>query len=526
MKPAFLKLLIVPFSILALASCAFQSDRFEPDTLRVNLGAEPPSLDWSTATDSTSFDVVSNLMIGLTQYRPDLTVAPGCAKSWEILDNGKRFIFHLRDDALWSDGRPLVAYDFEYSWKRLLNPKTAAQYAYFFYDIVNAFEYNTGSLADPEKVGVKALDPHTLEVRLKRAAAYFIYLTAFCPSYPQRSDLIEKWGNRWTDPGKLVCNGPFLLEKWQHEYKIELVANAKFVEGVPRLKKLKMFMIPEQVTAFSLYENNQLDFVDNRSFSTPDVRRCLNSPEYHNFPLLRNNYIGFNVNKPPFQDVRVRQAFSLAIDRNVFPTILRRKERPTYTWLLPGLLGYSEASAVSFNPEKAKQLLAQAGYPNGKGFPAVELLYPNREDTRLVVEAVQDELKRNLNVPVALLNQEWRVYLETLHRDPPPLYRASWGADYPDPETFMNLFTSHNGNNTTGWTNFVYDELLDKASAEQDRDKRAFLYAKADALLCQEAAPIAPTFQSTQNLMVKPWVHGIEPNTMDLQFFKTIRIGE
>jgi oligopeptide transport system substrate-binding protein len=526
MKPAFLKLLIVPFSILALASCALQNHRFEPDTLRVNLGAEPPSLDWSTATDSTSFDVVSNLMVGLTQYRSNLTVAPGCAKSWEILDHGKLLRFHLRDDALWSDGRPVVAYDFEYSWKRLLNPTTAAQYAYFFYDIVNAFEYNTGSVTDPEKVGVKALDDHTLEVRLKKAAAYFIYLTAFCPSYPQRRDLIEKWGSSWTDPGKLVSNGPFLLAKWQHEYKIELVANPRFVEGAPRVSKLKMFMIPEQVTAFSLYENNQLDFVDNRSFSTPDVRRCLNSPEYHNFPLLRNNYIGFNVNKAPFQDARVRQAFSMAIDRNVFPTILRRKERPSNSWLLPGLIGYSQGSGVSFNPEAAKQLLAQAGYPNGKGFPSVELLYPNREDTRLVVEAVQDQLKRNLNVSVQLLNQEWRVYLETLHRDPPPVYRGSWGADYPDPETFMNLFTTHNGNNSTGWSNSVYDALLDQASAEQDGAKRGALYERADALLCQEAAPITPTFQSTQNIMVKPWVHGIEPNAMDLQFFKTVRIGE
>ena len=526
MKLAFLKLLVVPFSILTLSSCGFQGDRFEAGTLRVNIGAEPPSLDWSTTTDSTSFDVVSNLMIGLTQYKADLTVAPGCAQSWEILDKGKRFLFHLRDDVLWSDGRPLEAYDFEYSWKRLLDPATAAQYAYFFYDIVNAYEFNTGALKDKEAVGVKALDAHTLEVRLKKPTAYFIYLTAFCPSYPQRRDLIEKWGNRWTEPGKLICNGPFLLSKWEHEYKIELVANPRFFEGEPGVRKLKMFMIPEQSTAFSLYEDNQLDFVDNRSFSTADLQRCLNSPQYHNFSLLRNNYLGFNVNKAPFQDVRVRQAFSLAIDRNIFPTILRRKERPTYSWIPRELLGYSVDSAVHPDPGKARELLSEAGFPDGKGFPRVELLYPNREDTALVVEAVQDQLKRNLNVGIELLSQEWRVYLETLHRDPPPLYRGSWGADYPDPETFMNLFTTHNGNNCTGWSNRKYDELVVQASAEPDPKRRGRLYACADALLCREEAPITPTFQSTQNIMVKPWVHGIDPNPLDLQFFKRIRIGE
>lgn len=526
MKIAFLKRLIVPFSALTLASCAGAGVGPEPDTLRINIGAEPPSLDWSTTTDSTSFDVISNLMVGLTQYRQDLTVGPACAESWEILDGGKRYLFHLRKNIVWSDGKPVLAQDFEYAWKRLLNPKTAAQYAYFLYDIVNAFEFATGQVKDADKLGVKAIDDQTLEVRLKRPAAYFIFLTAFAPSYPQRRDLIENLGARWTDPGKLVTNGPFLLSKWEHEYKIELVANPQFFEGEPRLKKLKMFMIPEQGTAFSLYENNQLDYVENRSFSTPDVQRCFKSPQYHNIALLRNNYLGFNVTKPPFQDVRVRQAFSRAIDREIFPIILRRHEKPTGTWLLPGLLGYDPQAGVNFDRTAAQRLLAEAGYPDGKGFPVVQLLYPNREDTRLVVEAVQDQLKRHLNVRIELVSQEWRVYLETLHRDPPPLYRASWGADYPDPETFMNLFTTHNGNNGTRWSSSRYDALIDSASAEQERRQRASLYNQADRLLCRDDAPIAPMFQSTQNIMIKPWVHGIAVNALDLQFFKSVSIGD
>lgn len=509
---------------LFLAACSFTRPGPEPGTLRFNLASEPPSLDWDVTTDSTSFDVVSNLMVGLTQYDNDLACRPACAASWDVEDGGKRFVFHLRDDVYWTDGRKLTARDFEYAWRRLLDPATAAQYAYFLYDIENAFEFNTGKIKDAEAVGVKAVDDRTLVVRLKKPAAYFLYLTAFCPSYPQRRDVIEKWGDRWTEPEHIVTNGPFMLKAWEHEYKIELAANPRYFEGEPRLKRIKMFMIPEQSTAFGLYENDQLDYVDNRSFSTPDVERSRRSLQYRNIPLLRNNYIGFNVNKRPFDDVRVRQAFAMAIDRRIFPRILRRGERPAACWIPPALAGFRADSGLEFDPASARRLLADAGYPGGKGFPSVELLYPNREDARLVVEAIQDELKRNLGVRVELVNQEWKVYLSTLHRDPPPMFRASWGADYPDPETFMNLFTSFNGNNNTGWKSAEFDELVGKAAGEQDRFVRADLYRQADRMLCRQFAPIVPTYLSTQNLMVKPWVRGMEFNPLDIQFFKNVSI--
>ncbi len=490
----------------------------------MNIGAEPPSLDWSVTTDSTSFDVISNLMVGLTQYTANLSCAPACASSWEITDGGRCYVFHLRQDARWSDGQPVTAYDFEYAWKRLLTPKTAAQYAFFFYDIVGAFEFNTGTLKDASKVGVMATDPHTLVVRLKKPAAYFIYLTAFCPSFPQRKDIIERWGDRWTDPEHIVTNGPFRLSTWKHEYKIELSANPLFFEGEPAIKRIKMFMVTEQSTAFALYENNEFDYVDNRSFSTPDVERCCRSPEYHNIALLRNNYIGFNTTKRPFDDRRVRLAVSMAVDRNIFPTILRRHERPSDSWIPPPLAGYASDSGPGYHPDIARRLLAEAGYPGGAGFPPVELLYPNREDTRLVVEQIQDQLKRVLGIKIVLTNQEWKVYLETLRRNPPAMFRNSWGADYPDPETFMNIFTSHNGNNDTRWSNATYDQLISKAKAESNQELRADLYRRADHLLCAQEAPIACTYLSSQNLMVKPWVHGIAFNALDLQFFKNAYI--
>jgi len=510
--------------VLSLGGCGGTADGYEPDTFRINLQAEPPSLDWQTSTDSTSFDVVSNLMTGLTQYNNDMKCEPGCAQTWEILDGGKHFVFHLRKNARWTDGKPVTAHDFEYAWKRLLNPSTAASYAFFLYDIENAFEYNSGKIKDADLVGVKALDDWTFSVKLKRPAAYFLYLTAFCSTCPLRKDIVEKFGDRWTEPQNIVTNGPFMITLWKHEYKIELSANPDFFEGPPRLKKIKMFMIPEQATAFGLFENNQLDYIDNRSFPTSDVERFRDSPLYRSLPLLRCSYIGFNVKKKPFDDKRVRKAFSMAIDRTLFPKILRRGESPANTWIPPALEGYSEDSKSEFDPQAARKLLAQAGYPEGKGFPLTKVLYPQREDAKLVVESVQEQIKKNLNVKLQLEVNEWKVYLDILHRDPPQMFRQTWGADYPDPETFMNVFTTRNGNNYTRWSNAEYDDLIDKASAEQDQEKRAAMYAKGDKMLCRQEVPIIPIYWATQNTMVKPWVKNIGFNAMDLQFFRKVYI--
>lgn len=510
--------------LISATACGGTAAGYEPDTFRINLQAEPPSLDWQTSTDSTSFDVVSNLMTGLTQYNNDMKCEPGCAEKWEILDGGKHFVFHLRKNARWNDGKAVTAHDFEYAWKRLLDPATAASYAFFLYDIENAYEYNSGKIKDADLVGVKALDDWTFSVKLKRPAAYFLYLTAFCPTCPLRKDIIDKFGDRWTEPQNIVTNGPFMITLWKHEYKIELSANPHFFEGPPRLKKIKMFMIPEQATAFGLFENNQLDYIDNRSFPTADVERFRSSPLYRSLPLLRCSYIGFNVKKKPFDDKRVRKAFSMALDRTLFPKILRRGESPANTWIPPALAGYSEDSKSEFNPEAARKLLAEAGYPEGKGFPLTKVLYPQREDAKLVVESVQEQIKKNLNVKLQLEVNEWKVYLDILHRDPPQMFRQTWGADYPDPETFMNVFTSRNGNNYTRWSNAEFDDLIDKASAEQDQKKRAAMYARGDKMLCQQEVPIIPIYWATQNTMVKPWVKEIGFNAMDLQFFRKVYI--
>ncbi|MGH7874725.1 MAG: peptide ABC transporter substrate-binding protein, partial [Candidatus Binatia bacterium] len=257
---------------------------------RVNLGTEPPSLDWSLATDHVSFNVIANLMVGLTEFNKELKPAPVIAKSWDILEGGNRIVFHLRDDVLWSDGQKVRAQDFEYSWKRLLNPKTAAEYAYILFDIANAQEYHEGKIAEAGEVGVRAVDDVTLEVKLRHPASYFLSLITFEVTFPQRQDIIEKFESRWTDPEHIVTNGPFTLASWKHENEIELRANPSYFNGKPSMERVTMFMVNEKTTALAMYEQGQLDFIDNHSIPTLEKRRLAKARGFKNVPQLRGYY--------------------------------------------------------------------------------------------------------------------------------------------------------------------------------------------------------------------------------------------
>jgi oligopeptide transport system substrate-binding protein len=482
---------------------------------RVNLGTEPPSLDWSLATDHVSFNVIANLMVGLTEFDKNLKPAPVIASSWDVLDGGKRIVFHLRNDVLWSDGRKLRAQDFEYSWKRLLNPKTASQYAYILFDIANAQEYAEGKLKDPAAVGVRAQDDQTLMVTLRHPASYFLAITTFEVTYPQREDIVEKFSNRWTEPGNIVTNGPFLLSSWKHENEIELSANAKFFRGKPAIDKVTMYMINEKTTAVAMYEQGNLDFMDeSHSIPTLDKPRLAKMPGYKVVPQLRGEYYGFAVDRKPFDNAKLRKAFALAIDRTIFPKILQGRAVPGTSWIPPGMLAHNPEIGLAFNPSEARKLLADAGFPDGKGLPPIVLGYNTQDDHKLVAEAVQGMWQKNLDVIVKIENQEWKVYLKKLQTDPFVVHRAGWGADYPDPDNFMKLFTSNSGNNHGRWKNPQYDELLEQAAREPDEKKRTSIYDQAQRLLTETDVAIVPLFWTTEATLLSPKFTGLEYNSM------------
>ncbi|MFQ5715662.1 MAG: peptide ABC transporter substrate-binding protein [Nitrospinales bacterium] len=500
-------------------ACA-PSSRAGEDVFRMAITAEPPTLDWSLATDNVSFDILTNIMEGLTQYNADLEPIPSIAKRWEFSKDGKVITYYLREDVLWTDGRPVTARDFEYSWKRLLNPATAAEYAYFLFDVENAYEYNSGKIKDADRVGVRATAPFVLQVKLKRPVVYFPSITTFMVTFPQRKDIIERYGERWTDPDKIVTNGPFTLDEWRHEYKVVLRANPNYYGPKPGMDKVVAYVVEEATTALTLYETGELDMVELPPVAIPHYR---DHPEYMNSPILRGYYYGFNIHKPPFDNALARRAFAHAIDRSRIPAILQGGESPTASWIPKGMFGFNAAIGPRFNPEKARTLLAQAGYPGGKGFPPVTAVYNTDQTNRLIAEFVQAQWRQHLGVNVELESQEWKVFLSRLKTDPPQIFRLGWGADFPDPDNFMNLFVSSSGNNHLQWSNRRYDELVARGASERDLKKRQAIYDEAQRVLTEIDVPMISLFLSTQNLLVKPYIGGLEVNAMELLYLKKLK---
>ncbi|MEQ9619964.1 MAG: peptide ABC transporter substrate-binding protein [Deltaproteobacteria bacterium] len=518
------KIILLFVSTFLIFGCGNNSgndiDWSQKDTLNINIGNEPPTLDPSRATDTTSYTVLNNLMEGLTQFDEEFKPRPALAESWEMSDDGKTYIFKIRENVKWTDGKPLRAQDFEYSWKRILSPETGGDYAYFLYDIENAEEYNTGKINDVNKVGVRALDDNTLEVKLKRPASYFPSLLSFMSTYPIRKDVVEKHGLKWTEPANIVTLGPYTLTSWKHHDHILLTKNPDYRGEPPKIEKVKLIMNENPSSALAQYEAGQLDYADSKSIPPLEVPRLKDLDDFTTTLQFRGNYIAFNVGKPPFDNPLVRKAFAASIDRQSIVGLIQGAGITTKSWIPKNMLGYNPDIGIEFDPEQAKKWLAEAGYPGGKGFPEVSFLWPDVSNNRVIAEALQSMWKEYLGIKVELTNQEWKVYLSTINTDPPEIHRAGWGADFPDPHNFMTLFTCNSGNNRTRWCNPEYDRLVEEAAQETERGKRKELYDKAQKILTEDDAPIAPFYISNQQNMIKPYVKGLKPNPLDLLLFK------
>jgi oligopeptide transport system substrate-binding protein len=287
-----------------------------------------------------------------------------------------------------------------------------------------------------------------------------------------------------------------------------------------------MYMVNENTTALAMYERGQLDFIDNRSIPIFEKQRLTELPGFQVVPQLRGYYYGFVTDRKPFDDVRVRRAFAMAIDRRIFPKILHGGELPISSWIPPGMIAHNPEIGLKFNPPEARRLLAEAGYPNGKDFPEVTLGYNTDETHKMVSEAIQGMWKKNLGVLVRLDNQEWKVYLNRLNMDPPHIFRLGWGADYPDPNNFMKLFTSISGNNNTRWKNDRYDELVKRAARELDEEERIRLYGEAQRILCETDLPIVSLFVTAESTVLNPRFSGLEINSMARLMLRHVRLTD
>ncbi|RMF95429.1 MAG: peptide ABC transporter substrate-binding protein [Candidatus Schekmanbacteria bacterium] len=514
----FISILLLPSSLFF--SCSRSEDFTQKRILKVSVSSEPPTLDWNLATDNVSFTIINNLMEGLTKFDERMNLIPALAWKWESNDTFTKFRFYIKDDACWSDGKAVRAQDFVYSWRRLLSPQTAAEYAYFLYDIKNAADYNSGKISNPNLLGVRAISDKVLEVELESPLSFFPYLTAFMVTFPMREDLVKKYGDKWAEAGKMEVTGPYLLSKWEHDYKIILKKNPQYKSEEMGFDEVVLFIVNQPNTALLLYETGILDVANVPSIAVSKMKK---RKDFISFPIYRGYYYGFNTRKFPFDNTLVRKAIAYAIDKREIVNALRGNEIPTNSWIPPGMLGYNKNIGISFDPEKARKLLAEAGFPKGKGFPQVAISFNSSPENLIVAENIQAQLSKNLNIRVTLDNLEWKVYLGRLKKGAPPIFRLGWGADFPDPDNFMRLFTSSSGNNNTGWENKRYDELVEMAVLTDDISVRKKIYDEAQKILCEEDVPIIPLFTGTKNLLVRPTLSTKGFNPLDIFYFNRLK---
>ncbi|MGR3309600.1 MAG: peptide ABC transporter substrate-binding protein [Candidatus Brocadiales bacterium] len=524
--------IIIISIILALSAQAFfglsQDEKAEFTFIN---GPEPETIDPALMTGVVEGRLVAALFEGLTNYDPkDLSPTPAIAKEWHLSDDGLTYTFHLRKSS-WSNGEQLNAHDFVYSWKRALTPETAADYAYQLYYIKNARSFNEGALKDFGKVGVMAVDDYTLVATLERPTPFFLFLTAFPTLQPVNRRCIEKHGDDWTKEGNIVSNGPFRLKDWKINQKIRLVKNPRYWDAEHvSLSSIDVLTVESANTAFNTYETGGADLISTIPLPLIDVLK--GRPDFHSSTYLGTYFYRFNVTKPPFNDVRVRRAFTMAVNKEeIVRYVTRGGEKSATSFVPPNMPGYEPPEGLPHDVEEARRLLAEAGYPDGKGFPRIELLFNTSEANKDIAEVVQQMFKKNLNINVSIINQEWKVLLNTMKRLDYQLCRSSWIGDYVDPNTFLDMFVTNGGNNRTGWSNSKYDSLITEATNVgaihelplQTQNKRMEIFREAERILLEEA-PILPLYHYVSYNMFRPHVKGIYPNVLDIHPLKYVRI--
>lgn len=513
-----------------LASCGKTAQRAE---LVVINGAEPDSIDPAKIRGQPEGRVASGLFEGLTRNNEKGEVGPGMAERWEISPDGRRYTFHLRANAKWSNGDPVTAHDFHWSWLRALR-SPEAEYKYQFYYIRGAEEYgeakDAASRPADDTVAVRAVDARTLTVELKDPTPFFIDLCAFYTLMPVHRTTVERAenaGESWMRPGKLVNNGAYLLDAWRLNDRIRLAKNPLYWDAANvRMKTVDLLPMGSPNTAFNFYSSGVADLILDKSMIPTSLVPVLKSrPDYHSAPILATYYIRYNVTRKPFDDVKVRKAFSLVVDKHLITDkVTQAGEVVADAFVPPGTAGYQPPAGLKRDVGTAKQLLAEAGYPGGAGFPVVRYLYTNRSETdeKIAVE-LQAMLKRDLGITIQLSKQEWAVYLHSQSGLDYDFSRSSWVGDYRDPNTFLDMYLAGGGNNNTGWGNKRYDELIKLAGRETDQEKRFAIFREAETILIRDEVPICPLFNYVVIMFYDgSRLGGIQGNLTDEHPFRTM----
>ncbi|MGQ9662727.1 MAG: peptide ABC transporter substrate-binding protein [Kiritimatiellia bacterium] len=498
--------------------------------LHVGCLSEPKDLDPHTVTGVTEFNIVSSLLEGLVGEDPrDLHPIPAAAESWKVSEDRCVYTFHLRQEAKWSNGDPLTAADFVFSFSRILSPEQASPYAYMLFPLRNAEAFHKGHVKDFSEVGVEALDSRTLRLILTHPVPHFLSLLNHHSWFPVHPPTIQKFADNtraaslWTRPGNYVGNGPFVLISWEPGKKIVVRKSDTYWDhDRVRLREIHFYPIGDSKTEERAFLAGQLHVT-----GTVPLDRIAHYREKHPEWLRLNPYLGcyyylLNVSRPPLDDVRVRRALALAVNRDLIVTyVTKGGEAPALHFTPPDTDGYTCRSRLFYDPERARSLLNEAGFPGGKGLRRLELLYNTSEAHERIAQVVQQMWRKELGIEVELVNVEWKVYLAMTEAGKYDIARAGWIGDYVDPNTFLDLWVTGGGNNRTGWSNPEYDRLIRAAAREPDRNLRFELFQEAERIL-MEAVPIIPLYFYRSKALVHPSVQGWHSNILDHHPFKFV----
>lgn len=493
--------------------------------LKINLTAEPPTFDPAQAQDSQTNTVLKMMYEGLVRMDSEGKEIPGVAESWEISEDGLVYEFKLREDAKWSNGDAVTANDFVFAWKRVLDPATtpAPPYSYQLYYIKNAEKFNSGEITDFSQVGVEAVDEHTLKVTLENPTPYFLGLTSFYTYYPvhQSVEGNDKWA---TNKDSMITNGAFTLTEWTTGQKIVVTKNEQYWDKDNiKLSAIDMSLTPSGATELASYRSGELDYAGapNGEIPTdqiPGVSQEL-PDEFKSTGIASTYYYMFNTTAEPFQNAKIRKAFAMALDRqSIVDNVTLGGQIPAFGFVPPGIKGLDDqfrnevedSTYFQENAEEAKKLLEEGMKEEGyTTLPEITLIYNSSEAHQKLAVAAAAMWKEVLGVEVKTQNQEWGVFLETRNNLNYQIARGGWSADYNDPMTFMDIWTTGNGNNDSGYANPEYDALIKKASEEKDLAKRNEYFVEAEKILIQDDMVIAPVYYYTNVSLTKPNLKGV-----------------
>ena len=502
-------------------------------TLLVGNLAEPQELDPQLIAAYTDQNIAVALFEGLCALDERTSQpVPGVAEKWETSPDGLTYFFHLRPTAKWSNGDPLTARDFVASWRRVLAPALAAENAYLLYPLKNAAALNSGRLTDSAALGAEALDDHTLRLTLEHPTPYLPALTAQPVWFPVNPRVLAKFGDvnqrlpAWTRPENLVGNGPFTLAEWTPNARLVVAKNLAYWDAASvRLERIVFFPTESPEVEERNFRAGQVHVTYSLPTSKLDTYRTTNAAALRLDPFLQAIFLRFNTTRPPFGDARVRRALSLAVDRAaIASSVLRGAQNPARSFTPPDCAGYTARATVPTDYEAARRLLAEAGFPAGRGLPILDLQVRNDEYQPRLAEVLQAQWKKELGVTITITPLEQKTWVQNQQTLNYTLSGAGWIGDFIDPVTFLDLFVSGGGNNWTGWANPTYDGLIRQATATADPVARREIFQQAEALLLEQA-PVAPVYFGVRAYLIHSAVRGWEPTLLGLHQYKKVHLA-